>query len=85
MSPIARVEVYSSYAYSVEPRSFCIAEERHVVEGIKGSWRTPGELHFYVRDENQHLFELIYKEANDRWFLEVHGETCRVASHPTSR
>ncbi len=83
MNSLIRVETYSSYTYAVEPRAFHFEEMRHGVEEIVRAWKSPGHLHFYLRDEHNRFFELIYEEATDRWFLRTFGETCRVAS-PTS-
>jgi hypothetical protein len=85
MSPVDRVEVYSSYAYAVEPRAFYFEENRHDVKEIARAWKSPGHNHYYVRDYHECFFELIYEEANDRWFLRAFGETCRVVSLSTSR
>ena len=80
-----RVEEYSSHAYAVEPRAFYFEEMRHTVQEIERTWKTPGRSHFYLRDEHQRFFELIYEEATDRWFLRTFGETCRVASSTPMR
>jgi hypothetical protein len=85
MRQIDRVEVYSSYAYAVEPRAFYDEGERHQVEAIERMWKSPGRLHFYLRDEFHGFYELIYDEPTDRWFLGPLGEPCRVASYSTER
>jgi hypothetical protein len=85
MTPVDRVEVYSSFAYAVEPRAFYLEEKMHNVHEIERAWKSPGHLHFYVRDEHERCFELVYEEANDRWFLRAFGETCRVGSLSTTR
>ncbi len=82
MIAVERIQVYSSYAYAVEPRAFYVGELEHRVAEITRAWKTPGCVHFYVRDEQHELFELRYDQVNDRWFLRTFGETCRVA--PTS-
>ncbi len=82
MMALERVQVYSSYAYAVEPRVFYVGELEHHVAEIIRTWKTPDYVHFYVRDEQHALFELRYDPINDRWFLRTFGETCRVA--PTS-
>ena len=77
LTPVA-VEVYSSFAYAVEPRAFHHDNARHSVERVERMWKTPGRTHFYVRDAQQHLFELIYEQSNDRWWLRSFGESCSV-------
>ncbi len=81
MIPLTRVETYSSYAYAVEPRAFDYDDMRHRVEEIQRAWKTPGQIHFYIRDEHARFFELIYDEANAAWLLRTFGESCRVANH----
>ncbi len=85
MNRLDRVEVYSSYAYAVEPRAFYFGEVKHLVEDIERAWKSPGRLHFYVRDERQSLFELIYEQADDRWYLRIIGDSCGVESPSTTR
>ncbi len=61
------VEVYSSYTYAVEPRAYIVNGERRVVQGIERQWRTPGQIHFRVRDERAVTVELVYVEERDQW------------------
>ena len=70
------VEVYSSYAYAVEPSAFFVRGARHVVAETRRVWRTPGRLHFYVRDTGDEFFELTYVEAADEWSVRTFGEAC---------
>lgn len=85
MKPLERVEVYSSYRYAVEPRAFFFEEMKHGVDEIERTWKSPGQVHFYLRDEHHSFFELIYEEGNDRWFLRTIGVACPVTSHSTTR
>ncbi|MBI4674812.1 MAG: hypothetical protein HY741_24470 [Chloroflexi bacterium] len=71
-----RVETYSSFAYAVAPRAFDFEGVTHRVESIVRQWRTPGQIHFYVRDECQDFFELTYDEPNDTWTIRTFGKTC---------
>lgn len=71
------VEAYSSYALAVEPRAFTLRGERRRVESVVRTWRTPGRKHFYVLDEREDSFELIYDEGRDAWSLVVPGDTER--------
>jgi hypothetical protein len=71
-----RVETYSSFAYAVEPRAFEYGGMKHRVEIITRTWRTPGQIHFYVRDEHDQFFGLTYDEPNDEWSIRTFGETC---------
>ncbi len=65
----AQVEVYSSYAYAVEPRGYSVRGEHRAVESVERQWRTPGQIHFRVRDERDQIVELIYDEAGDQWWI----------------
>ncbi len=69
MNVLDRVEVYSSYAYAVEPRAFYFQGTRHPVREILRTWKSPGRVHFYVRDESRRSLELIYDQADDRWLM----------------
>jgi hypothetical protein len=73
---LTRVGAYSSFAYAVAPRTFEWAGETQQVVTITKQWRTPGQIHFYVRGENDEFFELIYEEAGDRWTIRGFGITC---------
>ena len=70
------VKTYSSFAYAVEPRSFEHNGTLHRVKKIARSWRTPGHIHFYVRDEFDEFFGLSYDETQDVWNIRTFGETC---------
>lgn len=64
------VEAYSSYAYAVEPRAYTVRGERHLVQSIIRSWRTPGWIHFHIQDDRENVLELRYDERQDSWWLE---------------
>lgn len=70
------VETYSSYAYAVEPRGFVLDNQPHVVQEIVRRWRTPGCIHFYVRDERDEFTELTYDEPREAWTAREFGKTC---------
>jgi hypothetical protein len=76
LGSIMRVETYSSFAYAVEPRAFEFENAMHRVERILKQWRTPGQIHFYVRDEHDDFFELTYAEVTDAWSLRTFGKNC---------
>jgi len=78
------VTVYSSYAYAVEPRSFTVGTTRHRVREITRRWRTEKHLHWYVRADNEQLYELRYDEPGDTWAVRAFGETCPPRSLLTS-
>lgn len=73
-----RVETYSSYAYAAEPRAFEYANATHRVREIVRAWRTPTQIHFYIRDEQDDFFELTYDEANDVWTIRAFGKNCPI-------
>ncbi len=68
IEPVA-VEVYSSYAYAVEPRAYCVRGERRAVQAVERQWRTPGQMHYRVRDERDEILELVYEPARDQWWI----------------
>lgn len=70
------VTTYSSFAYAVEPRTFEHNGSTHCVETITRTWRTPGQVHFYVRDATNEFFELTYDETQDKWSIREFGKNC---------
>lgn len=71
-----RVETYSDFAYAVAPRAFEFENMMHRVTLIARQWRTPGQIHFYVRDEQNECFELTYDEPCDFWSIRAFGRNC---------
>lgn len=71
-----RVETYSSFAYAVAPRAFELENVTRCVVEIVRQWRTPGHIHFYVRDEQNEFFELTHDEVNDVWTIRAFGKNC---------
>ncbi len=65
----ANVEAYSSYTYAVEPRAYTAEGERRAIESVERQWRTPGQVHFQVRDERGEIVELVYEQDRDRWWI----------------
>jgi hypothetical protein len=78
-----KVETYSSFAYAVEPRAFVYENARHRVEEIQRMWKTPGRIHFFVRDKHERFFELTYGESGDAWQLRAFGESCSIPNTTT--
>ena len=74
----ARVETYSSFAYAVAPRAFDFENTTHRVIDIVRQWRTPGQIHFYIRDERDEFFELTYHETDDAWQVRAFGINCSI-------
>ena len=74
----ARVETYSSFAYAVAPRAFDFENMTHRVTNIVRQWRTPGQIHFYVHDEQNDFFELSYDETRDAWQVRAFGKDCLI-------
>ena len=72
----ALVETYSSFAYAVAPRAFEWENLPHRVTEIVRQWRTPGQIHFYVRDDQNEFFELTYNEPNEAWTIRAFGKNC---------
>lgn len=77
-----KVRTYSSFAYAVEPQAFEHDGIAHRVQGITRAWRTPGQIHFYVRDEPGDFFELTYDESKDEWTVRAFGKTCPPRKDP---
>lgn len=78
------VQTYSSFAYAVEPRTFEHDGTVHRVAQITRTWRTPAQIHFYVRDESMKFFELTYDEPTEQWSIRTFGETCPPSQHKPS-
>lgn len=70
------VETYPSFAYAVEPRAFDFDGASHTVQTVTRTWRTPGQIHFYVRDQAGEFFELTYDEHQETWSIRTFGKTC---------
>jgi hypothetical protein len=67
----ARVECYSGHTYAQEPRAFVWQGQRYIVRTVEWAWRTPQGPCFRVRTEDDGRFELIYKEADERWAISL--------------
>ena len=63
------VECYSGHTYAQEPRAFVWHGERHIVQKVEWTWRTPEGPGFRVRTEDGSLFELAYDEQTDEWAI----------------
>ncbi len=61
------VEAWSSFDYAVEPLAFTLAGERRKIRAVERRWRTPGQIHFVVRSEQDEVLELIYDPVHDVW------------------
>lgn len=73
-----RVETFSSFTYATEPRAFEFENTTHRVAQVIRQWRTPAQIHFYVRDEQNEFFELTYDEPTDAWHIRAFGKNCTI-------
>ncbi len=62
-----QVECRSEFNYPGRPESIWLRGNRHYVELVLDSWRTPSGLHYRVVVENDDVFEFFYSEADDLW------------------
>jgi hypothetical protein len=65
------VECYSGHTYAQEPRAFVWQDQRYIVRTVEWAWRTPEGPCFRVRTADGGRFELIYKEADERWAISL--------------
>lgn len=70
MPESVEVECYSGYTYAQRPRAFTWRGQRYQVEAVERTWRTPQGLCFQVCTQEGSMFELVYDEQKDAWFLE---------------
>jgi hypothetical protein len=66
---VGRVECYSGHTYAGEPRALVWEGVRRLVARVEERWRTPQGPAFRVRTEAGILFELHYRELDDRWAI----------------
>lgn len=71
MPESVEVECYSGHTYAQRPRAFTWRGQRYQVEAVERTWRTPQGLCFLVRTSEGSVFELVYNEHEDVWFLEI--------------
>lgn len=65
--PELSVACYSGHDYAGEPRSVTWRGRRHTVDCVIASWRTPAGPAFRVLTESGMVFDLSYREEEDRW------------------
>jgi hypothetical protein len=64
-----RVECFSGQVYAERPTAVWWQDERHEVEAIEASWRTPSGPAFRVSTQDGYTFELQYSEVQDKWSI----------------
>ncbi|MCR4407394.1 MAG: DUF6504 family protein [Anaerolineae bacterium] len=82
MQEPVEVECYSGHTYAQRPRAFTWRGQRYQVEAVERTWRTPQGLHFRVRTPEDSVFELVYNEHEDVWFLETGHRNIGCAQPP---
>ena len=70
-NPAPVVECYSSGEYAERPRAFEWAGQRYRVTSVLSRWRLPDGPGFRVSTNTGAVFELIYREQEDRWDIMV--------------
>lgn len=63
------VKCHSGYEYAERPVALRWQDERLVIEQIEGEWRIPDGKRFQVRTRDGRIFELIYREPDDEWWV----------------
>lgn len=61
------VECRSDSEYAERPLALTWNGQRYEVVEILSRWRAPSEKGFRVKTNDEHFFELIYREAPDEW------------------
>ncbi len=82
MRETIRVECYSGHTYAQRPRAFTWRGQRYQVEAVERTWRTPQGSCFLVRTQESSVFELVYDEQKDAWFLETGHRNIGCAQPP---
>ncbi|MFP3898326.1 MAG: hypothetical protein ACLFVD_03350 [Dehalococcoidia bacterium] len=77
------VTCYCGYIYGQEPRSFVWEEEEQKVKLLEKAWQGPGTRLFRVVTQAGRLFELCYREADDRWSAVELTSSARPAALPS--
>jgi hypothetical protein len=65
------VECYSGQTYAERPLALYWEGERFEITEIISRWRSPGEIHFLVRVGDGRIFNLLYNETEDLWYIEL--------------
>ena len=67
----SKIKVYcrSSTTYAERPIAFVWQGVRQDVKIIAAEWRTPDEKHYRIETTDEQIFELIYGEKNDEWWI----------------
>lgn len=61
------VEAYAGSSYPERPTAFTYAGEHFTVDLLIHRWRFPSGPGFRVRTTTRQVFELLYREDDDRW------------------
>ena len=67
MEQTTRVWFYSGYTHAERPKSFIWEGQVQEVEKVESAWRGPDEKCFRVRTKENRIFELCYRESEDKW------------------
>lgn len=82
MIETVKVECYSGHTYAQRPRFFTWRGQRYQVQEVERTWRTPQGPCFLVRTPEDSVFELVYNEHNDIWFLKIDYHDVGCAQPP---
>lgn len=64
-----RVECYSGHEYTERPYAIYWQGQRLDIAEILQDWRIPEGKRFQVRTSDLQVFELVYRESDDDWFI----------------
>jgi len=65
-----RVESYSGYRAEERPVSFCVGEEKRVVERVMDQWAGEDHHYFKLLADDRKVYILRYDRFRDEWTLE---------------
>jgi len=78
------VECYSGHTYAQEPRAVHWHGHRYLVVHVAGRWRTPEGSAFQVETETGILFEVHYRESEERWTIQPLSGLEQLLEHQRS-
>jgi hypothetical protein len=64
------VECHSEYTYAEKPVALTWDGARREIIEIIARWRSPEGAHFRVRTAGNLVFELIYPEPANQWYIQ---------------
>ena len=65
------VECHSGYRYGERPVALHWEDERLEIVDILTQWRSPEGLCFRVQVQSGQVFELLFSEGEDSWYIKL--------------